>query len=115
MAGGQDDAAVRAGEDDGQFGRRGRSETALHNIHAAGDEGAADELLDHRTADARVASDDHFVAFSAVGNGPPLLQAGAVGIGEFDDIDGRERFAGGSADRSADAGDGFYQCHGLQN
>ena len=115
VAGGQDDAAVCAGEADGQLRGRGGGEAALHHVHAAGHEGAADELLDHRAAEARVAADDHLVALAAVRGGLAHLQARTVCIGELNDIDGGQGLAGGTADGAADAGNGFNQCHSLQN
>ena len=105
VAGSQDDAAVRLREHHGQFGRGRRGETAADDVHAAGDEGAADELLDHRAADAGVAADDDFIFVAAVGRGLALLQTGTVCIGEFDDVDGGERLAGGATDGAADTGD----------
>ena len=111
MGGRQDDAAVRAGESHRHLGRGRRGESRLDDIHAAGDQGAADQLLHHGAAQARILADHHLIA-CAVGMGPALAQGRAIGIGEFDNINRRQALSGPAADRTSDAGDGFDQRHG---
>ena len=47
VAGGQDDAAIGLGEQDGHLGGRGGGETALDDVDAAAHEGAHDQLFHH--------------------------------------------------------------------
>ena len=112
VAGGEDDAAVGMGEEDGHLGGRRRCEAALDDVDAAPHEGADDELLHHVARKAGVLAHDDLVAV-AVRLGLPSRKRGGIGRGELDDVDGSEGVSGDAADGAADAGNGFDQGHML--
>ena len=114
VRGGEDDAAVCLGEENGHFGRRGRCEAAFDDINAAADERTDDKLFDHVTAQAGVLADDHLVALAVRGRFA-LRERCRIGIGKLDDVNGGQCVAGGAADGAADTGNGFDERHSLLN
>ena len=99
VAGGDDDSAVGSGEAHRKFGGGGRRKPASDHVEAAGYQSAADQLLHHRAADARVPAHDDLEA-AAFRSGVPA-QALAVCVCELDYIHRRESFAAGPAYGSA--------------
>ena len=108
----EDDAAVCLGEGDCQFRGGSGCEAALHHIYAAGYEGAADELLHHFAAQARVAPDDYLVLLAE--RLFAFTEFCAVGIGELHYVDRGQALTGRSANGAADTGNAFNECHTLQ-
>ncbi len=112
VAGGQDDAAVGLGEEDGHFRGGGGGEAALDHVYAAAHQGSYHQLFHHLTADAGVLAHHDFVAIPVRG-ALPLGQGRRIGGREFNDIDGGQGLARLPTDGSPDTGDGFDQCHNL--
>ena len=105
---GEDDAAVRFRENDRHLRGGSGGVAGLDHVNAASYEGAADKLLHHLPAQAGVLS-YHDLVPRAVCMRPAFAQLRTVCVSELDDIDGGEAFAGGAADGSADARDGFNE------
>ena len=109
VRGGDDDAAVGFLGDDGHLGSRSGTQPDVDDVGTAGQQGPFHEVRDHFTRNTGVASYDYgkFFARSTAGD-----QA-HVGRGEFYDVGRRQVLARGSADRAADARNGFDECHVL--
>jgi len=76
---------------------------------AAGQQGPFHEVRDHFARNTGVASYDYGKFFARIAAGDQAH----VGRGEFDDVGRRQVLARGSADRAADARNGFDECHVL--
>ena len=108
VGGGQDDTAVGICEAHGHLRGWRRSQAGVDHVDSAGEQRAADQAVDHFAGNARVAAHDHFVAFPSR---EFHFKLAGVGRRELYDVDGGERVADGTADRAADAGNGFDQGH----
>ena len=108
VAGCDDDAAAGAFHGDGNFGGGRRGEADVDHVEAHAHERAADHILDHRSGDACVATDNNLVALYRCGAADEC----SVSRCEFHDVEGVERIACPSSDGASDARDGFDKSHG---
>ena len=99
VAGGDDDAAVATGVDDGHLGGRRGAEAGLKDVDAHTLKGADNEAVDHSAAEARVATHSQAQALAAV----LFLQEGGESRRELDNINGAEALAGDTAYGAADS------------
>ena len=109
MRGGDDDAAVGLLADHGHLGPGGGAQPDVDDVRAAGQQGPFHEVRDHFARNTGVASYDYGKFFARIAAGDQAH----VGRGEFDDVGRRQVLARGSADRAADARNGFDECHVL--
>ena len=109
VRGGDDDAAVGLLADHGHLGPGGGAQPDVDDVRAAGQQGPFHEVRDHFARNTGVASYDYGKFFARIAAGDQAH----VGRGEFDDVGRRQVLARGSADRAADARNGFDECHVL--
>ena len=111
VTGGDDDAAHGALHRHGELGGRRRGKADVEYIEAHAHEGAAHYVRYHFARYAGVAA--HY-DFAAVGADMFFSETG-VGRNRLGDVDGAERVARFAADSTAEAGDGFDQCHSIES
>ena len=106
MAGGDDDAAIGLGKEDGHFRGGGAGEAAFDNVDAAADERAHHQLLYHVTRHAGILAHNYLVAL-AVGLSLTLGESGGISSRKLDNINGGKGASRGASDGSANTGNGF--------
>ncbi len=109
MRGRNNDTSVCPVGDDGHFRARGCAESYVDDIGAAGEQRTFHQIGDQFARNAGIATDDDSRFF--------IMATGCdethVGCGEFYDIRRRKIFFYRASDRSADARNGFDECHGF--
>ena len=78
-------------------------------------EGAHNQLFHHVSAHTGVFTYHYLITLAVIGFGFALRKGGGVGSRELDNVYRSERIAGLATDGAADTGNGFDECHVLNN
>ena len=106
----KDDTSICLFKHHCHFRCRSGSKTCLHHIHTAGNQRSADKLLHHISGKTGILADNNFISF-AVSFRTTLSHLLAVSVSELYNVERRKPLARSAAYGSADAGNGFDQCH----